>query len=132
MPRPYEFNGKSALRSVVLEIPISPVKGLSSSRTRKIAPANDSAQTSSEVMTTRLVCANKVKLKKNRAQPKNQYARNGAGIEPPAWVNSSSRVCAPSMKAAMARDCRERCVSLAGVRCSSSFSNASDSALDSK
>src|SRR6476659_7734973 len=39
----YEFSGKSALRSIELEIPMSPVKGSSSSKTRKIAPANDSA-----------------------------------------------------------------------------------------
>src|ERR1700738_3163956 len=57
-------NGKSALRSVVLEIPISPSKGLSSSKIRKIAPANESAHTNKEAMTTRLARANKVKLTK--------------------------------------------------------------------
>ena len=61
---PHGPSGRSALRSVALEIPISPVKGLSSSRTRKIAPANDSAQINSEAITTRLVGANKVKLTK--------------------------------------------------------------------
>src|SRR5450755_1652607 len=61
---PYGGSGKSALRSVALEIPISPVKGLSSSRTRKIAHANDSAQTSREAIMTRLARANKVKLTK--------------------------------------------------------------------
>jgi hypothetical protein len=58
------LKGKSALRSVALEIPISPVKGLSSSRTREIAPANDSAHTNREAMTIRLVWENKVKLTK--------------------------------------------------------------------
>jgi hypothetical protein len=38
------FIGKSALRNIALEIPISPVKGLASSKTRKIAQPNDSAQ----------------------------------------------------------------------------------------
>src|SRR6202040_2404791 len=60
----YGFSGKSALRRVALEIPISPVKGLSSSKTRNIAPANDSAHTNREAMTTRLARANKVKLTK--------------------------------------------------------------------
>jgi hypothetical protein len=49
--KPYGFKGKSALRSVALEIPMSPVKGLSSSKIRKIAPANDSAHTNREAMT---------------------------------------------------------------------------------
>src|ERR1700733_2027274 len=130
-PRPHEPSGRSALRSVELEIPISPVKGLSSSRTRKIAPANDSAQTSSEAITTRLVGANKVKLTKIAPSQKTRMIRNGVGMEPPPCVNKSSRVCAPSVKAAIARDCSERCTSLAGVRRSSSFSNADDCALAS-
>ena len=50
--RTYEFSGKSALRSVELEMPMSPVKGSSSSKTRKIAPAKDSAPTNSEIVTT--------------------------------------------------------------------------------
>jgi hypothetical protein len=62
--RVYAFSGKSALRSVALEIPSSPVKGLSSSKIRKIAQANDSAHTNREAMTTKLVCANKMKLTK--------------------------------------------------------------------
>src|SRR6202040_783240 len=60
----YAYNGASALRSVALEIPISPLKGLSSSKTRKIAPANDSAHTNRAVIMMRLVRANKVKLTK--------------------------------------------------------------------
>jgi hypothetical protein len=106
---PHGPSGKRALRSVALEIPISPVKGLSSSRTRKIAPANDSAQTSSEAITTGLVGANSVKLSKIAPSQKTRMIRNGVGIAPPACVNKSSRVCAPSVKAAMARDCSERC-----------------------
>jgi hypothetical protein len=39
MPQPDGFSGTSALRSVAFDIPISPVNGLSSSKTRKIAGA---------------------------------------------------------------------------------------------
>jgi hypothetical protein len=35
--RAYEFSGRSALRNIELEIPMSPVNGSSSSKTRKIA-----------------------------------------------------------------------------------------------
>jgi hypothetical protein len=56
LPPPGEAgNGKSALRSVVLEIPISPLKGSSSSKIRKIAPANESAHTNRAAMTIRLI-----------------------------------------------------------------------------
>src|SRR6266404_9197424 len=92
-------NGKSALRSVVLEIPISPLKGLSSSKIRKIAPANESAHTNREAMTTRLARANKVKLTKIAQSQKTRMIKNGVGIEPPVCVNNCSRVCAPSVKA---------------------------------
>src|SRR6266436_3338704 len=96
---PYGFNGKSALRRVALEIPISPLKGLSSSKTRKIAQANDNAHTSSDAMTTRLARANKVKLTKIALSQKTRIIKNGDGIEQPVWANSSSRICAPSVKA---------------------------------
>src|ERR1700722_19024546 len=129
---PYEFSGKSALRKVALEIPISPAKGLSSSRTRKIAPANDSAHIKRAAITTRSTRANRVKLTKIALSQKTRMIRNGTGIEPPACANNSSRVCAPSVKAATARDCSERCESLLGVRRSSSFSNADAWALNSK
>jgi len=82
--KPHGFSGKSALRSVALEIPISPVKGLSSSKIRKIAQANDSAHTNREAITTKLVCANKVKLTKIALSQKTKMIRNGTGIEPPA------------------------------------------------
>ena len=95
----YGFSGKSALRSVALEIPMSPVKGLSSSKIRKIAQANDSAHTIREAVTTRLVCANKVKLTKIAISQKTRITKNGVGIEPPACANNCSRVCAPSVKA---------------------------------
>ena len=97
--RVYGFSGKSALRSVALEIPNSPVKGLSSSKIRKIAQANDSAHTNREAMTTKLVCANKVKLTKIALSQKTRMIKNGTGIEPPACANNCSRVCAPSVKA---------------------------------
>ena len=103
MPRstgkPHGFIGKSALRNVALEIPISPVKGLSNSKTRKIAQANDSAHTTREAMTTRLVRANKVKLTKIALSQKTKMTKNGVGIEPPVCANNSSRICAPSVKA---------------------------------
>jgi hypothetical protein len=83
--------GKSAVRSVVLEIPISPVKGLSSSRTRKIALVNDSAHTNREAMTIRLVWENKVKLTKIALSQKIRIIRNGVGIELPACANNCSR-----------------------------------------
>src|SRR5882757_9921889 len=91
------LKGKSALRSVALEIPISPVKGLS--RTRKIAPANDSAHTNREAMTIRLVWENKVKLTKIALSQKIRIIRNGVGIELPVCANNCSRICAPSVKA---------------------------------
>src|SRR5258708_40357069 len=96
--KPQGFSGKSALRSVTLEIPISPVKGLSSSKIRKIAQANDSAHTNREAMTTRLVCANNVKLTKIALSQKIRITKNGVGIEPPACANNCSRVDAPSGK----------------------------------
>jgi hypothetical protein len=76
MPRPYGFNGKSALRRVALEIPISPVKGLSSSKTRKIAPANDNGHTNREAIMTRLARANKVKLTKIALSQKTRTKRS--------------------------------------------------------
>ena len=81
MPSPYGLNGKSALRKVKLEIPIKPVNGLSSSRIRKIAQANDSVPTKREIMTTRLVGANNVKLRKIALSQNTRMTRNGAGIE---------------------------------------------------
>lgn len=51
---------------------MSPVKGLSSSKTRKIAQANDSAHTNRETITTRLARANKSEAHENRAKPKDQ------------------------------------------------------------
>src|SRR5258708_39960935 len=103
-PNHYEIDqaglkDKSALRSVALEIPISPVKGLSSSRTRKIAPANDSAHTNREAMTIRLVWENKVKLTKIAPSQKIRIIRNGVGIELPVCANNCRRICAPSVKA---------------------------------
>jgi hypothetical protein len=50
-------------------------------------------------MTTRLVSANKVKLTKIALSQKTRMIKNGAGIEPPLCANSSSLVCAPSVKA---------------------------------
>src|SRR5438477_5092189 len=94
-----ELKGISALRSVALEIPISPVKGLSSSKTRKIAPANDSAQTNREAVTIKLVSANNVKLTKIALSQKIRIIKNGVGIEPPVCVNNCNRICAASVKA---------------------------------
>src|SRR5580692_11598478 len=117
----YEFSGKSALRSIELEIPMSPVKGTTSSKTRKIAPANDSAHTNSEIVTTMFGRANRVALTKIALSQNTIITRKGVGIELPACVNNCSRICAPSVKAARARDCRERCVSLFGDSRSSSL-----------
>jgi hypothetical protein len=86
--KPHGLSGNSTLRSIALEIPISPVKGSSSSRTRKIAQAKDSAHTNREAMTTRLVCANKVKLTKIALSQKTRMTRNGTGIEPPVCANN--------------------------------------------
>src|ERR1700731_4469128 len=102
----YEFSGKSALRSIELEIPMSPVKGSSSSKTRKIAPAKDSAHTNSEIVTTIFARENRVALTKIALSQNTIITRKGAGIELPACVNNCSRICAPSVKAARARDCR--------------------------
>jgi hypothetical protein len=77
-----EGKGKSALRSVALEIPINPVKGLSSSSARKIAPENESAHTNRETATTMLVRANSLKLTNIVLSQKNRITRNGVGIEP--------------------------------------------------
>src|SRR4029077_19412464 len=110
--RAYKFSGKSALRSIELEIPMSPAKGSSSSKTRKIAPANDIAHTNSEIVTTMFARANRVALTKIALSQNNIITRKGVGIELPACVNNCSRICAPSVKAATARDCSERCVSL--------------------
>ena len=88
----YEFNGKSALRSVELEIPMSPVKGSSSSKTRKIAPANDSAHTNSEIVTTVFGRANRVALTKIALSQNTIITRKGVGIELPACVNNCSRI----------------------------------------
>src|SRR6516164_5181437 len=110
----HEFSGKSALRNVELEIPISPEKGSSSSKTRKIAPANDSAHTKSEIVTTIFARANRVALTKIALSQNTITTRKGAGTDLPACVNNPSRICAPSVKAEIARDCRERCVSLFG------------------
>src|SRR5258705_5372142 len=96
--KPHGFSGKSALRSVALEIPISPVKGLSSSKIRKIAQANDSAHTNREAMTIRLARANKVKLTKIALSQKTRIIKKGVGIEPSVCANNCSRVCAPSVK----------------------------------
>ena len=72
---------------------MSPVKGLSSSKTRKIAQANDSAHTNREAITTRLARANKVKLTKIALSQKTRMIRNGVGMEPPVCANNSSRIC---------------------------------------
>src|ERR1700682_538148 len=88
--RGYEFSGKSALRSIELEIPMSPVKGSSSSKTRKIAPANDSAHTNSEIVTTMFGRANRVALTKIALSQNTIITRKGVGIELPACVNNCS------------------------------------------
>src|SRR6516162_11709249 len=90
--RAYEFSAKSAFRSVELEIPMSPVKGSSSSKTRKIAPANDNAHTKSEIVTTIFARANRVALTKIALSQNTKITRKGAGIELPAFVNNCSRI----------------------------------------
>src|SRR5258707_6286661 len=75
--RAYEFSGKRALRSIELEIPMSPVKGSSSSKTRKIAPANDSAHTNSEIVTIMFARANSVTLTKTSLSQHTRITRKG-------------------------------------------------------
>ena len=67
--RVYGFNGKSALRSVALEIPISPVKGLSSSK--QIAQANDNAY-QQRGHDDQIGLRKQGEAHENRAEPKNQ------------------------------------------------------------
>src|SRR5260370_41786721 len=77
--RAYEFSGKSALRIIELEIPMSPVKASSSSKTRKIAPATDSAHTNSEIVTTMFARANRVALSKIALSQNTIITRKGVG-----------------------------------------------------
>jgi hypothetical protein len=67
---------------------MSPEKGSSSSKTRKIAPANDSAHTNSEIVTTIFARANKVALTKIALSQNTTIIRKGVGIELPACVNN--------------------------------------------
>src|SRR5262249_43922826 len=91
----HELSGKSALRNIELEIPMSPVKGSSSSKIRKIALANDSAHTNSEIMTTTFVRTKRVALTKIALSQNTTMTRKGVGIELPTCVNNRNRICAP-------------------------------------
>src|SRR2546425_5711956 len=85
---------------------MSPPNGVSSSRTRKIAPEIDNAQTSIVAMTVALAGAKIPKLMKIIASQKVSTARNGSGIEPPLCSRSNHRarpISRPSRSASALR-----------------------------
>src|ERR1700730_4996092 len=81
-----------ALRSGVLEICISPSKGVYISRIKKIAPETDSAQTNKVAIVVALRGAKRPKLLKIMASQKTSTASNGVEMKLPPCSNISQRI----------------------------------------